>query len=70
MKSCLLGLTALAATILSAASHTAPFLWAQTTQDSYNAQPSSSTVTEHMSASFNPSRTKVTREQSGNRIGE
>lgn len=70
MKSCLLGLTALAATILSAASHTAPFLRAQTTQDSFNAQTSSITVTDQLPASFNPSRTKVTREQSGNRIVE
>jgi hypothetical protein len=70
IKSCPLGLIALAATILSAASPNGSSLWAQTTQDSFNTQTSSSTVTDQLPPSFNPSRTKVTREESGNRVVE
>ena len=72
MKSHSLGVTALAATILSAACPIAPSLWAQNSQDSSNKQASSSTITEHhqLAGSVNPSRTKLTREETGNRIVE
>jgi hypothetical protein len=69
MKSRSLRVTALAATILSAACPIAPSLWAQTSQDSPNNQASSSTITwQQFPGSINPTRTKMTREESGNRI--
>jgi len=71
MKFRSLAVTALAATILSVACLVPPSLRAQSYQDFSNTQASSSNISEQQfPASVNPSRTKLTREENGNRIVE
>jgi hypothetical protein len=71
MKSCSLAVTALVATILSVGYLFPPSLWAQESQGSLKPEASSSTITmRQFPVSVNPSRTKLTREENGNRVLE